>query len=76
MTQKIMIYTIPGCSFCSRARTILKQRKIQFEETVLEPGSKESEDLYKKTNVKTFPQIFINGKFIGGLSELEDMLFI
>ena len=76
-----IIYTIPICPYCIRAKDLLARNNFSFEEiTFDERDSEESvrklEDLFKKTNgTKTFPQIFDirnnNEMHIGGYTNLQ-----
>ena len=70
-TQKpVTIYTWTVCPFCVRAKQLLNQKGIEFEEINLDGKDDELEALRKRTNFKTIPQIFINGNMIGGYSDL------
>jgi GrxC family glutaredoxin len=68
----IQIYTTNYCPFCDAAKRLLKERNIDFEEIdVSDP--KKKEELKAKTGWRTVPQIFIDGKMIGGYQELAEM---
>jgi glutathione-dependent peroxiredoxin len=67
----IVIFTRRGCIYCAQAKEILRQQNQDFEELIL------SEDFTIKTvkaisNTTKLPQIFINGKRVGGAEELDD----
>ena len=72
--MRAKIYTKKPCPFCIKAKTILKQKKIDFEEVDLTGNFDEMSKLKEKTNFTTFPQIFIDDNFIGGSSDLENFL--
>jgi glutaredoxin 3 len=66
----IEIYSKESCSFCTKAKDLLKIKKLPYtEKNVSDPEVKE-ELLRRVFGVKTVPQIFINGKHIGGYSDL------
>ena len=68
----VEIYSKTNCIFCDKAkmRLINENPKIHMLDE-----DYTREDFFKKfPNAKTFPQIVINGKNIGGYSELEKWL--
>ncbi|MBC6415706.1 MAG: glutaredoxin 3 [Bdellovibrionales bacterium] len=69
----VKIYTITTCPACDLAKKILKEKKVIFEEFVVDDKPKELKTLIEKTKMKTVPQIFINGHFIGGCSDMMDL---
>ncbi len=72
--KKVLIYTTAPCGFCSMAKNLLKSKQIDFEE-VFVPYEDDAmwTKLEKQTGFKTMPQIFIDGKFIGGYQELAQL---
>jgi glutaredoxin-like protein len=72
-SPSVAIYTRPGCSFCAEAKELLKGEGLRFEEHIL------NEDYTIKTlkaisGTTKVPQIFINGKHIGGDEDLKKHL--
>lgn len=69
---KIEVYTTSYCPFCDAAKHLLKSLGLDFTEiNVDDPEKKEA--LKQKTGWRTVPQIFIDGKMIGGYQELAEM---
>jgi GrxC family glutaredoxin len=71
--MQIKIYTRSHCSFCYAAKSLLAKRGLMFEEIPVrgDPGAKkEMQDL---TGGNTVPQILIDGKPIGGYTELVEL---
>ena len=66
----VTIYTWTVCPFCVRAKQLLKQKGIAYEEINLDGKDKELEELRARTNYRTVPQIFIHDKMIGGYTDL------
>jgi glutaredoxin 3 len=66
----IQMYTTRWCGYCVRAKTLLESRGIPFEEISLDddPGFRRS--LVELTGGWTVPQIVIDGRPIGGYTEL------
>ena len=66
---KVLVYTKENCSFCERAKFLLQRLKIPYDEKKLHTQD-EFMKLKSETGWMTFPQIFINGKLIGGFQDL------
>ena len=69
----VKIYTKTYCPACDLAKQILKQKGISFQEFVMDSKPDEMKALIEKTQMKTVPQIFINGHLIGGCSDMMDL---
>ena len=67
---RIEMYTTEWCGYCVRAKTLLKQRGLEFEEIRLDSDPNFRTKLQELTGGWTVPQILIDGKPIGGYSEL------
>lgn len=70
-----IMYTLPSCPYCERAKNILKIKKIEF----LEKNISESRDIAKEMIIKsggrkTVPQIFIGDYHVGGCDDLEALI--
>jgi glutaredoxin 3 len=66
----IQIYTTPWCGYCVRAKLLLEERGLEFEELPLEDGAGFRAALHELTGGWTVPQIVIDGEPIGGFAEL------
>ncbi|MBD2744821.1 glutathione peroxidase [Coleofasciculus sp. FACHB-1120] len=68
--QIISLFTKVGCPFCARAKVMLKEHGLDYEEIVL---GKEitTRSLRAVTGATTVPQVFIDGKLVGGSEALE-----
>lgn len=67
----VTIYTRAMCGFCSRAKSLLKQKGVAFVEhdATLKPAVK-AEMVSKSGGAATFPQIFIGASHVGGCDDL------
>jgi glutaredoxin len=70
----ILIYSKTNCNFCVKAKNLLNIKNLKFTEKVLDKDFTKEQLLEILPNVKTLPQIQINGKHIGGYRELENYL--
>lgn len=67
----IEIYTQNGCPYCSRAVALLSGKGVEFKEIKAPHGSTERETARARSNGRTtMPQIFIDGRHIGGCDDL------
>lgn len=69
--MKVVIWSKYNCTFCEQAKSLLGQRSIQFEEKKIGDGYSKEELLEEVPNARTVPQIIIDGKLIGGFTELK-----
>ncbi|MFK7792627.1 MAG: glutaredoxin 3 [Devosiaceae bacterium] len=67
----VTIYTRAMCGFCSRAKSLLKQKGVAFHEhdATMKPAIK-AEMVAKSGGAATFPQIFIGDAHVGGCDDL------
>ena len=71
---KVEIYTWQYCPFCIRAKALLDQKGINFQEYSID-GDQEARSIMvdRANGRKTVPQIFINDEGIGGCEELYSL---
>jgi glutaredoxin 3 len=68
---KVEIYTKAFCGFCARAKALLSDKGIAFEEyDITMGGPKRAEMLDRSNGGSTVPQIFIDGQHIGGSDDM------
>ena len=67
---KITVYSTEPCSFCERAKQLLKTRRLEFEEINLAKDPAGRAQLVEETGMLSFPQIVIDGEVLGGFQEL------
>ena len=66
----VTVFSRPGCPFCSRAKGMLRDAGIAFEELVLNRDYTDM-TLRAVADATTYPQVFVNGEHVGGSDELE-----
>ena len=70
--KKVLIYTGPKCAFCDFAKALLNSKQISYQEIYIGDDPNKMEEMIKKANgMRTVPQIFIDGKHIGGNDKLQ-----
>ncbi len=69
---KIEVYTTPYCPFCVRAKALLNSKQVAFEEIDVSEDPELREAMVKRAGGRrTVPEIFVNGRIIGGYDELR-----
>jgi glutaredoxin 3 len=64
------MYTTTWCGYCVRAKALLERRGLEYEEVLMDDDPAFRQKLLDLTGRWTVPQIFIDGKAIGGYTEL------
>ena len=68
---KIELYTTMFCPYCARARNLLQKKGVSFTDIdVMGDDDKREEMIARAGGRRTVPQIFIDGRHIGGSDEL------
>ncbi len=71
MTAKVEIYTSPFCGYCARAKRLLSQKGVDYVEyDVLADESLRPTMESRAGGRTTVPQIFIDGRHVGGCDDL------
>lgn len=76
--MSIEIYTLSYCPYCAAAKRFFDERGMKYTEYQLD-GNEDEEfgKLQKKFNIQnevTVPQIIVNGKRIGGYTDMMALL--
>lgn len=66
----IDVYTQPYCPYCMRAKQVLESKGAVFREIDARHGTPERAEAVARSGRSTMPQIFINGRHIGGCDDL------
>jgi glutaredoxin 3 len=64
------MYTTRWCGYCVRAKALLESRGLAYEEISLDDDPRFRQRLLDLTGGWTVPQILIDGRSIGGYTEL------
>jgi len=71
--MKIVIYSKQNCVYCSKAKSLVKNLGLEYEEKMMESFDSPQamlEDIGKQ--VRTMPQIKIDGVLVGGYNQLVE----
>ncbi len=66
----IEIYTQWGCPYCTRAVALLTAKGAPFQEIDAPAGSPERATARERSGRTSVPQIFIDGRHVGGCDDL------
>ena len=73
--MKVIIVGRSGCKWCREARKLCKERKIKYKYEDLEAeANQELAHWFEIENIKTVPQVWVDGRQIGGYQELKAFL--
>ncbi len=68
----VELYTTTSCPFCVRAKSLLKSKGVQFTEIdVTDDDAMRQKMVELSGGRRSVPEIFINGKIVGGYDELK-----
>ncbi len=70
----IQIYSKPNCTYCDKAKSLVKKLGMTYEEKIFGKDFQTPEELYEAVGkqVRTMPQIKIDGELIGGYNQLVE----
>ena len=69
----VTVFSREGCPYCVKAKAMLRDAGIEFDELVLNRDFAES-TIRAVSGASTVPQVFINGSLIGGAESLTQYL--
>jgi glutaredoxin 3 len=67
---KVVIYSSASCSYCVRAKMLLDQKKVPYEEIRIDTDDTKRAEMMERSGRRTVPQIFIDDKHIGGFDDM------
>ena len=74
MTMKAIVWSNVGCTWCEKAKGLLEQKGIEYEERSLAKEWKIQQLLEAVPGARSVPQIFVDDKYVCGYDELVDHL--
>lgn len=67
---KVIIYSSAACSYCVRAKALLDQKNVKYEEIRVDLDPEKREEMIERSGRRTVPQIFIGDKHVGGFDDM------
>jgi GrxC family glutaredoxin len=69
----IEIYTKEWCPYCTRAKALLNAKGLSFREVDVTADRAAEQEMIARSGQRTVPQIFIEGKSVGGYDALATL---
>lgn len=73
MSARVEMYATSFCRHCMDAREFMQAKDIDYEEYLLDLMPLEKDVMIERCGQKSLPQIFIDDRHIGGLSDLREL---
>jgi glutaredoxin 3 len=71
---RVKIYSTGVCPICDKTKTLLQKWQIPYDEARVDQDKAALREMLEITNhARTVPQISIDGKWIGGFTELTEL---
>ena len=67
----VHMYTLPSCPYCDKAKRLLESKGVEYTASVIGVDLTREEMKETHPNCRTAPYIIMDGKPLGGYSELE-----
>jgi glutaredoxin 3 len=69
---RVVVYSQPFCGYCSAAKRLLQDKGAEFTEVdVMAEAGRRAEMVERSGGRRTVPQIFIDGRHVGGYDDLS-----
>lgn len=74
MQPEIILYTKGHCSFCKRAKALLREKGMSFTDFEITDNPKLTQEMVQRAGGRTtVPQIFIGDVHVGGASDMFEL---
>ena len=70
---QVVIYTTNYCPYCTAAKALLRSKNVSFDEIDVTSDQLRRGEMEQRSQRRTVPQIFIDGKPIGGYEDARDL---
>ena len=75
--NKAEVWSQTNCPACQEAKRLLASYGIEYYECMIGVNGYTKKDLIDKVpNARSVPQIFLDGEYVGGLTELKKKLAV
>jgi len=73
VAARVEIYTTDFCGYCTRAKRLLASKGAAFTEIRAGDDPGKRREMIQRSQGTTYPQIFINGRHVGGSDDIHDL---
>lgn len=74
--NKAEVWSQTNCPACQEAKRLLTSFGIEYAEMMIGENVTKKDLIEKVPNARSVPQIFLDGKYVGGLTELKKKLAV
>eukprot|EP00439_Symbiodinium_sp_Y106_P025380 s1138_g3.t1 len=67
----VVIYSRPGCAYCAKAKSLLKQRSVSFGVVDIAAEEERRAEALERSKASTVPQVFVGSRCLGGFDDLR-----
>lgn len=67
---KVVMYSSGWCGYCARARSLLEEKGVAFEEIDVDAVRGAREEMMTRSGRSSVPQVFIGESHVGGCEDL------
>jgi glutaredoxin 3 len=72
VADRVIVYSTPFCGYCGAAKRLLADKGAEYKEIDVMFDPEQKRDMIERSGGRrTVPQIFIDGRHIGGFDELS-----
>jgi len=71
---RVTVYTVPNCLDCGAVKNLLEQAGIPYREVDISKIPDSREALSLLSGLRSMPQVFVDGRFIGQVAEVRHMI--
>jgi len=68
-THRVLVFTTPTCSWCTRVKAYLRQQHVSFREIDVTKDEKAARDLVRRTGQMGVPVVEIDGRPVVGFDK-------
>jgi len=66
---QVIIYTTNWCPYCNGAKALLRSKSVAFDEIDVTDDPEKRREMERLSRRRTVPQIFVDGRPIGGYDD-------
>lgn len=70
-SQQVVMYTKSGCPFCTAARSLFRDKNVEFTEIAIDGDADRRAEMIERSAQRTVPQVFIGDEHVGGFDDLD-----
>lgn len=72
-TSEVVIYSGNRCAYCNAAKRLLDSKNVGYTEINVDEDPARREEMVRRTQRQTVPQIFIGERHVGGFDDLSEL---